>query len=291
MKCSKVPEDITATPFQKILSLNGLSVIESCSVNASGRKGSAFLEDHLLLFVQQGTYNIRVGKCKYVVRKNEMVLLKKAILMEYDKEGDPDNNNIFEYMMFFLKDEFLIDFMKIANIQSIQVEELVPVSVKPVNERLLGFVESIKPYFQEQEDIDAGLLKIKMLELLFDLASTDKNLLQQILQLKKQARADITVVVEDNFTNPVSLTELAYLSGRSLSTFKRDFQAIYQVSPAQWIREKRLMKAKELLGNTGLTVTDVCYSTGFENMAHFSRLYKEHFGYSPSTHRQGVVAN
>ncbi|WP_245592363.1 helix-turn-helix domain-containing protein [Ectobacillus panaciterrae] len=70
--------------------------------------------------------------------------------------------------------------------------------------------------------------------------------------------------------NPVSLNELAYLSGRSLSTFKRDFRKIYNTSPMKWIRNRRLDKAKELLTHTSLSVSDVCFSTGFENIAHFS---------------------
>jgi len=50
-----------------------------------------------------------------------------------------------------------------ANIQSLQTEEQARISVKPVKERLLKFFESIKPYFNEPENIDAGLMKLKML--------------------------------------------------------------------------------------------------------------------------------
>lgn len=270
--------------------LNGFSVIESCTHTRGRTQGSMFLEDHLLLFVRSGTYTVTHGKMRYAVNKNEMVLLKKAILVDYEKQGDIENDNLFEYMMFFLKDEFLKDFMKMANIQTVPTEEQVKITVKPVKERLLRFFESIQPYFSEPENIDGGLVKLKMMELLYDISGTDKNLLQQLLQLKQQVSADITKTVEENFANPVSLTELAYLSGRSLSSFKRDFQAIYQVPPAQWIREKRLHKANELLANTAMQVSDICYSTGFENVAHFSRIYKDYFGYSPSSKRQILPA-
>ena len=134
-------------------------------------------------------------------------------------------------------------------------------------------------------------MRLKMLELLYDIASTDKNLFQQILQLKKQVCRDLPSIVEENYANPVTLADLAYLSGRSLSSFKRDFQSIYKIPPAQWIRQKRLAKAKELLA-TNLPVKDVCYSLGFESVAHFSRLYKGHFGHTPSytKNRESVLA-
>jgi len=286
MKYQKVPGCLTTAPYNNnALRLNGLSIVESCT-HTNTRIGSMFLTDHMLLFVQHGTNTVRHGKMEYVVRENEMILLKKATLIEYHKVGDPQIDNLYDSMMFFLKDEFLKDFIKMANIQSLQTEEQARISVKPVKERLLKFFESIKPYFNEPENIDAGLMKLKMLELLYDISGTDKNWLQQLLQLKQPVHTDISNIVEENFTNPVSLSELAYLSGRSLSSFKRDFQSIYQIPPAQWIREKRLLKAKELLHNTALSVTDICYTAGFENVAHFSKLYKDFFGHPPSLKRQ-----
>ncbi|WP_219835770.1 AraC family transcriptional regulator [Paenibacillus sp. R14(2021)] len=83
-------------------------------------------------------------------------------------------------------------------------------------------------------------------------------------------------------TSPVTLQDLAYLSGRSLSTFKREFQALYNTSPLQWIRGKRLDMARDMLTHTSMSVTDVCFTTGFENVAHFSKVFKERFGVSPS---------
>ncbi|HEV2481852.1 MAG TPA: AraC family transcriptional regulator [Puia sp.] len=126
------------------------------------------------------------------------------------------------------------------------------------------------------------MVVLKMLELLYDLTSTDKNLLQQLLQLRQQVYADIPAMVEENYANPVSLSDLAYLCGRSLSSFKRDFYAIYQTTPATWIREKRLSKAREML-RAGMGVKEVCYSLGFGSPAHFSRLFKSYFGQTPKT--------
>jgi AraC-like DNA-binding protein len=135
---------------------------------------------------------------------------------------------------------------------------------------------------KEPDRINPGLIKIKLLELLFDLADADDKLLFQFLQIKRKEKRHITEIIEENLFNPVSLNDLAYLSGRSLSSFKRDFQSIYNTSPLQWIRNRRLDRAKELLANSSLSVTDVCFSTGFENVGHFSRVFKKRFGISPS---------
>lgn len=211
-----------------------------------------------------------------------MVLLQKSIVIEYEKSGEDDSENRLYYMMFFLKDEILNDFIKMANVIPAYPSVIVPISVLSVNERLIHFIESLKLLMKEPDRINPGLIKIKLLELLFDLSDADDKLLFQFLQIKRKEKRHITDIIEENLFNPVSLNDLAYLSGRSLSSFKRDFQSIYNTSPLQWIRNRRLDRAKELLANSSLSVTDVCFSTGFENVGHFSRVFKKRFGISPS---------
>lgn len=285
-KVAKVPYDLAREPFnQGILKMSGVTVVESCTFT-KGLKGTMFLEDHLLLFVLEGTYTVRFGSQEYIVRKNEMVLLQKSIMVEYEKSGEAGSDYVLDYMMFFLKEELLTEFIKMADLESNYPSALVPVSVNRVNDRLINYIYSLKPYFKESNTIRDGLIRVKLLELLFDVADADEQFLYQFLQLKRTKKQSITEVVEQNITTPVSLNDLAYLSGRSLSAFKRDFQAIYNSSPLRWIRNRRLDIAKELLLHTSLSVTDVCFSTGFENVAHFSKVFKERFGVAPSTYKQ-----
>lgn len=285
MKYLKVPSELTEFPNNhRVLRINDFSVIESCS-HVTRSQGAMLLEEHLLLFVLQGQNIITHGTASYIVNKNEMILFPKACLLEYDKSGDKENGRIYDSLMFFVKDEFILDFMKMANISSPKTKETVKISAKPVKTRLLAFLDSIKPYFDEIEHIDAGLIKLKMLEMLYDLSSTDKQVLQQLLQMKQPVKSDLASVMEDNYSSPIGLPELAYLSGRSLASFKRDFKTIYNLPPSEWIRKRRLEKAMELLQHTTMPITDICYATGFENSAHFSRIFKAHFGLAPSATR------
>jgi AraC family transcriptional regulator, exoenzyme S synthesis regulatory protein ExsA len=282
MKCSRVPSELfNAACYNRALTINGLSVVESCYLPEQSQ-GTMLLEEHMILYVVKGQNIITHGKESYVMQQHEMLLLKKNTMVHYNK------SRAYESMYFFLKDEFLQDFIRIANIKDIPAKEAAPLAVKPVNERMQKFFDSITPYFTEPGNVDEGLLKIKMLELLYDVAATDKDLLHQLLQMKKPVKADLAEIVEANFATPITIEQLAYLSGRSLASFKRDFNDIFNMPPSDWIRIKRLNKAKEALENTNLSVLDVCYMVGFENPSHFSRIFKEHFGYTPSTVRQSM---
>ncbi len=287
MKYVTVPSELTSPPYYlNSISFNGVSVVESCTHTNAVLKGSMFLEDHMLMYVNKGINTMIHGKTKYAVRAGEMILLKKSTLVEYEKAGDPEQDNLYDSMMFFLRDEFLLDFLKLKQIEPGPSPEPARMIVKPVNDRLQTFFESIKPYFNEPGGIDPALMKLKMLELFFDITATDQNFMLQILQLKQPFRADLSDVMERNFASPVTLEQLAYLSGRSLSSFKRDFHAIYNAAPAEWIRMRRLHKAKDFLTHSNLSVTDVAYTLGYKSLAHFSRAYKEFHGVAPTGKRK-----
>jgi AraC-like DNA-binding protein len=63
--------------------------------------------------------------------------------------------------------------------------------------------------------------------------------------------------MEKNYDKPLKMEDYAYLTGRSLSTFRRDFKAYYDLTPRQWIKEKRLEKAVQLFQEKEKSVTDV----------------------------------
>lgn len=262
------------------LVLDGGSVIDQCIVTA-GQEGTFFLEQHLLYVVLGGSVSLDVGKQTFVVHKNEMVLLRKAGTVHYVKTGDPETG-LFESLLFAIKDGLLSDFLTQQDVKAQKPTEELGTRVSPMNDKLVAYCWSLAPYFNEPDKTTPGLLRLKVMELLYDVAECSRNIFNQMLQLRQPVHADVHRVVEEYYTTPASLDDLAYLSGRSLSSFKRDFMALYHEPPARWIRRHRLDKAREMLSSTSMSVSDVCYSLGFENPTHFSRIFKERFGIAPS---------
>lgn len=286
-KIIKAPQGLERAPDkQGSLKQNGLSVIQFC-LHTQGTTGSYFLKDHMLLFVISGVYSVRFKDQEYTVRSNEMVFLHQSIRIDYIKSGEPGSEFMLDYMMFFLNENMLAEFVQFSGFKPTDtVNEIVPVFIIPVNELTHSYIESLKPYFKNPDEVQDGLIRLKFMELLFHLAQDNDRFLHQLLQPNHDKNSDFGNIIEENITNPISISDLAYLSGRSLSTFKRDFQALYHTSPLKWIRNQRLDKAKKLLAETSLSVTDVCFSTGFENVAHFSKVFKLQFGLPPSEFRQ-----
>ena len=263
------------------LRLDGGSIIDQCIVTA-GESGTFFLEQHLLYVVLGGSVKLTCGRQSWTVGKNEMILLRKAHSVSYEKKGSTETG-LFESQLFAINDELLKDFLTTQQVNVPPMTEEFGAQVSPMSDRLVAYCWSLAPYFNDSLQVSPGLLRLKVMELLYNVMDCSKNIFRQMLQLRQPVKVDVRRVVEENYTSPISIEELAYLSGRSLSSFKRDFQSIYGVSPAKWIREKRLSKARQMLLSSQISVADVAYSLGFENPTHFSRIFKQQYGASPST--------
>jgi signal transduction histidine kinase/CheY-like chemotaxis protein/AraC-like DNA-binding protein len=83
---------------------------------------------------------------------------------------------------------------------------------------------------------------------------------------------------DEEFTIDTLCKQLAM----SRSQLYRKFNAVTDTTLHQFILNYRLTKARELLGNTDLNVTQVALATGFKNLSHFSSSYSGKFGINPS---------
>lgn len=99
-------------------------------------------------------------------------------------------------------------------------------------------------------------------------------------------KIDLKDFMEKHFRSDMSMSEFALATGRSLSTFKRDFKKISDLSPERWLTDRRLRAAYELL-RRGHRVADTCFDVGLKNVSHFSAIFKRKFGVTPSQVRSG----
>lgn len=94
-------------------------------------------------------------------------------------------------------------------------------------------------------------------------------------------------IIEKNFTDEnFALPQLCSELNMSRSQLYRKLKALVDIPPSDFIRNYRLEKAKSLLENDDLTVSEVAYKVGFKDVSHFSRSFLEMFGYTP-----GKIAN
>jgi DNA-binding response OmpR family regulator len=110
---------------------------------------------------------------------------------------------------------------------------------------------------------------------------------EQPLTPEDQFVAKATRIVESNIHKSMfNASDLAMEVHLGESQLYRKLKAITGKSTALFIRSVRLRKAKELLGTTSLSVSEIAYQVGFNDPAWFSRVFKEEYGASPSELRK-----
>ena len=89
----------------------------------------------------------------------------------------------------------------------------------------------------------------------------------------------------ERYAQPLDLDELARTANFSRYHFLRAFRRAFHATPHEYLTRKRVERAKELLAESELTVTEICFEVGFESLGSFSTLFHKIAGWSPSIYR------
>lgn len=195
--------------------------------------------------------------------------------------------NLKAYLVFF-PDHVITDFISskmIGKMNDNNQPELLNIHC----DRLIDvYFESIQ-LLKKHGGNSPSIVNIKLLELLHLLDLHDKRICLALLQSQKTSHSpkrNLTRLLNNIDIFKLTINDLASLSGRSLSTFTRDFKAIYGLPPKQWLQHKRLARGNELLANTDLSVTHVAADLGYENVSHFIKSFKEKYKVTPKKFKQ-----
>lgn len=234
------------------------------------------------------------GKKTYKTLRGEWTLIPGQTL--YLKKGAEIIHQYFddEYCMlgFFISDELIRETMeelkgKMPLNASGSTEEFSATLVQN-SEYLEGYFHSMLTYFRGIDRPPDHILVLKLKELLVNLISTDPLLAAYFKSLAQSSKPSLRRIMEENYCYKLRLEDYAELCHCSLSTFKREFQQVFRETPGKWITRRRVEHAANILVNTGQSVSEVAFESGFEDLSHFSRVFKQVTGKSPSDYKKAL---
>jgi transcriptional regulator GlxA family with amidase domain len=106
-----------------------------------------------------------------------------------------------------------------------------------------------------------------------DRLATDPELLRRLLRAKDR----MDVASEEDW--PVR--RLARVSGVSQAHFARSFRDAFGVPPHRYLLTRRIERAKALLRDTDLAITEIAFQTGWNSLGTFGRTFRDITGESP----------
>jgi AraC-like DNA-binding protein len=149
------------------------------------------------------------------------------------------------------------------------------------------FFESVISFFFLENHPSPALLKLKFKELILQILTERKHasLALHFFSFCKSDEVNLKLIMERNYLFNLQLEDYAKLCNRSLSSFKRDFQKIFECSPGKWLTCQRLEYARVRLVTKNESINDIAFHSGFESSSHFIRSFKQHFGLPPLQYR------
>ncbi|QMU26673.1 helix-turn-helix domain-containing protein [Adhaeribacter radiodurans] len=126
------------------------------------------------------------------------------------------------------------------------------------------------------------MLQLKQREAILILLKANPQLHQVLFDFSEPGKIDLEAFILQNYHFNVELKRFAYLTGRSLATFKRDFEKIFHLSPSRWLQQRRLQEAHYLIKEKGKAPSEVYLDLGLEDLSHFSFAFKKMFGVAPT---------
>lgn len=107
-------------------------------------------------------------------------------------------------------------------------------------------------------------------------------------KISKVAFEKIDRFIDDNLDQQITIEQLAQLLNYSKYYFLREFKKFTGFTPYQFILEKKMGKAKELLANPANTIARVTYDLGFSDQSYFTNVFKSHFGMTPGQFQKQI---
>ncbi len=273
--------------FNKLIGNDYLFVEYKCPLEVENFK--LWTDTPILNYVISGKKDWTALEKKYTVHQGDALFIKPGVYNTRQYFEDD-----YCVMLFFISEDFIRRFLKQYE-HAITFRDSEPseqqIFTIEVQDTLNALFLSVFNYMNQAGNLPKDLIEMKFNELLFNMAlnPANRDLIDYFRSLQHVDRADLKTIMMKNFHCDLKLEAFAQLSGRSLSTFKRDFKATFHENPGKWLIRKRLEYAKTLLITTDLNINEICFESGFKNVSHFNHSFKQKFNYPPNQFRKHVL--
>jgi AraC-like DNA-binding protein len=242
-------------------------------------KTELMFDYHMLVWFISGETRIIQADADYLFKAGDIFLIPRnqlATIINYPKDGEPHKAVVMHLSSERLKKYYESHSLapEIALTQKIRSYHSHPL--------LESCLASLIPYFDMKDPFPEEIASLKITEAITILRTIDKDIDSVLANFDEPGKIDLAGFMEKNFMFNMPIEKFGYLTGRSLTTFKRDFKKTFQTTPQKWLTQKRLELAHYQFAEKKKKPVDVYFEVGFENLSHFSYAFKKHFGYAPS---------
>lgn len=240
-----------------------------------------YISNHVIAILLEGEQHIKTYEGHHLkVRPGEVLFIPRGM---YHISDLTPKSSTFKSLLFYFDDHIIQDFLSHSKVTEVSNEKA-PLYLKFKQVPAIRlFAESLIQIYQANLLNEKYFLSLKIQELmhLLNHLASEQEFANFLFRLVLPQKRNIRTFMEQNFDKPLKVEDYAYLTGRSTSTFRRDFKSYYEMTPQKWLQEKRMEKAVLILDNKEISVTQLAYEVGYENISYFIKQFKNRTGKSP----------
>ena len=238
-----------------------------------------FIPDTIFMYIVKGTIEFFDGNKNYTFNAGDCGIARKNRLLKYFIKDSQDG---FEPIIFCFEEKFLHKFQIKHKISATNFKEEDAIIKTRKTDLIENFIQSTKPYYKGIMKLDEAFEDLKYEELLIILLKTEPTFTGVFFNYDIPGKVHLEEFMNRNYKFNVSNERFAYLTGRSISSFKRDFKTVFDDTPGNWLLKKRLQEAYFLIDKHEKKPKDVYLDLGFENLSHFSFAFKKQYHQNPT---------
>jgi len=230
------------------------------------------------------------GSKKLITKDEEIELKSKSILLlqqgNYFMSEVPSQSGLYEAILIYFDDSFIMDFMKKYKIETNSYEPKASCVISC--DKLLGsLVDSFALYINQELEQKNEILKLKTEEIFLHLLSKESSKFLPFLQaIKSTSKERIRYILEANIDMIESVEDMCRIAMVSKNELRRAIQNYFKMKPKAWLDKKRLERASLLLKTTNESISSIATSCGYATVSWFGVQFKKHYGISPKEYRE-----
>jgi AraC-like DNA-binding protein len=254
--------------------INRNIILQACEGDKYFRH-THFVHEHVLGLITSGIAEHHTPDGVTTYTPGTVCLFKRTQLMKTIKK--PFEGKPFTTINIFLDQETLKKYSLEHDIKADGIYTSEPNVMLENDDFMKGYFSSLMPYFAQPEKLTPTLEYLKTIEAI-ELLLRNPVLKNFLFDFSEPYKIDLEAYMNRHFSYKVPLAQFAKLTGRSLSTFKRDFRSIFGTTPEKWLQKQRLEQAHFLITQKNKCPSEIYLELGFETLSHFSYTFKKQFG-------------
>jgi len=247
-----------------------------------GDKLDLYLDYNIFSLVYKGQKRINIDSSSFYVSEGEGFFLSKN---QYVNSVVTSQEN-YESVVIMFDEVITSSLIEQLKMELPKLDEKISINQNffkiEQSPYLVSYSDSIKAIIDDNILLVDEILRLKLQEIILYLFSLNrKEFIHYILSCFTNKK-NIIQIMEENFYKPLSLNDFAKLNSSSLSKFKREFKIIFDDTPMNWLKNKRLEHATYLIKFHHCNATQACYYSGFKDYSYFSKVFKKKYTFSPN---------